>query len=74
MALAVSRRPHTEEARVPARVGICRICSGQSGTGICLPYQHHSTVALLTGGLTISLSVAAVQRKSHPIGKRTTIS
>ena len=36
MALAVSRRPLTAEARVRSRVGPCRICGGQSGTGTSL--------------------------------------
>jgi hypothetical protein len=33
MAQAVSRRLLTAEARVRSRVGSCRICGGQSGTG-----------------------------------------
>ena len=33
MAQAVSRRLLTAEARVRSRVGPCRICGGQSGTG-----------------------------------------
>jgi hypothetical protein len=33
MAQVVSRRPLTAEARVRARVNLCGICGGQSGTG-----------------------------------------
>jgi hypothetical protein len=55
MVWAVSRQPLTAEARVRARVNLCGICGGQSGTGtgfspsssvfLC---QYHSTVALQT--------------------------
>jgi hypothetical protein len=55
MAQAVSRRPLTVEARVPAWVNLCGICGGQSGseTGFSpsssvFPCQYHSTVALQT--------------------------
>jgi hypothetical protein len=54
-AQVVSRRPLTTEARVRARVNLCGICGGQSGTGtgFCpsssvFPCQYHSTVALQT--------------------------
>jgi hypothetical protein len=33
MTQAVSRLPHTAEARVLARVSLCGICDGPSGTG-----------------------------------------
>jgi hypothetical protein len=33
MAQVVSRQPLTAEARVRARVNVCGICGGQSGTG-----------------------------------------
>jgi hypothetical protein len=56
MALAVSRRPLTAEARVRSRVSPCGICSGQSGTGTgfspspaVFPCQFHSTGAPLLG-------------------------
>jgi hypothetical protein len=56
MAQAVSRRPLTAEALVHARVSLCEICGGQSGTGTLfvatsasvVPCQYHSTVALHT--------------------------
>jgi hypothetical protein len=49
---AVSRRPLTAEAWVPARVSPCGICGGQNGTGSgfspsssVFPCRHHSTIA-----------------------------
>jgi hypothetical protein len=54
MAQAVSRRPLTAESRVGSRVGPCRICGEQSGTGTgfspstsVFPCQFHSTGATL---------------------------
>jgi hypothetical protein len=54
MAQAVSRRPPAAEARLRSRVSPCGIFGGQSGTGTgfppsssALPYQFHSTGALL---------------------------
>jgi hypothetical protein len=56
MALAVSRRPPTAEARVQFRVGPCGMCGGQSGTGTgffpstsVLPRQFYSTDVPLLG-------------------------
>jgi hypothetical protein len=50
MALAVSRRPVTAEARVRFQVSIREVCGGQSGTGTgfspstwIFPFQYHST-------------------------------
>jgi hypothetical protein len=47
MAQVVSRRPLTAETGVRARVNLCRICDGQSGTGTrfspsssVFPYQY----------------------------------
>jgi hypothetical protein len=37
MAQAVSRRPHTAEARVGSLIGQCGICGGQSGTETGFP-------------------------------------
>jgi hypothetical protein len=55
MAQVVSRRPLTAEAWVRARVNLCWICCGQSGTGTGFspsssvsPCQYHSTLALQT--------------------------
>jgi hypothetical protein len=55
MALVVSRRPLTAEARIRTRVNPCGICGGHSGTGTgfspsssVFPCQYHSTVAVQT--------------------------
>jgi hypothetical protein len=56
MALVVSRRPLTAEARVRARVNPCGICGGQSGIGTGFSPEffgsplsiYRSTVALQT--------------------------
>jgi hypothetical protein len=55
MAQAVNRRPLTAEAQVRARVSLCGICCGKSGTGTgfsqsssVYPCQYHSTVYLHT--------------------------
>jgi hypothetical protein len=56
MAQVVSRRLVTAEARVRARVNLCGICVGQSGTGTGFSLEFfgfplsicHSTVALQT--------------------------
>jgi hypothetical protein len=56
MALAVSRRPPTAEARVRSRLSPCGICGGESGTGTgfspspsVFPCQFISTGAPLIG-------------------------
>jgi hypothetical protein len=50
-AQAVSRRPLTAETRIRARVSLCEVCGGQSGTGTgcslsfsVFPCQYHTTV------------------------------
>jgi hypothetical protein len=55
MTQAVSCWPLTAEARVRARIILCVICGGKSGTGTGIsprssvfPCQYHSTVALHT--------------------------
>jgi hypothetical protein len=61
MTQAVSRRPHTAEARVRAQVSPCGIYGGQSCTGTgssanysVFPCQYHSTVVvhahIISGG------------------------
>jgi hypothetical protein len=52
MTQAVSRCPHTAEARVRAPVDPCEICGGQSGTragfspsSTVFPCQYHSTIS-----------------------------
>jgi hypothetical protein len=85
MAQAVNRRPLTAESRLHARVNPCGICGGQSGTatGFSLSSsvfscQYHSTVVLHThvssGGWTVCLLVAAVQRRSLTSSKSTNYS
>jgi hypothetical protein len=56
MAQAVSRRPHTAEARVRSRVSPCGFCVGQSGNGTgfspstsVFPCQFYSIGAPLLG-------------------------
>jgi hypothetical protein len=57
MAQAVSHRPLTPEARLPAWVIARETCGAQSGTGtdfylssLVFPCQYHSTMALISGG------------------------
>jgi hypothetical protein len=72
MTQAVSCCSLTVEAWVHTQVGSRGICDGQSGidTSLSLDFacQYHSTMVLririLSGGLTVGLLVAAVQRCS----------
>jgi hypothetical protein len=75
MARVVSCRPLTVEVRVLAVVSPCEICGGQSGTVtgffskfFSFPCHYHSTIAvhthMLSGGWTLGLLVAVVQRGS----------
>jgi hypothetical protein len=78
MAQVVSSRPLKAESRVRARVFPCRICGGQSCTGIgifpsssVLPCQYHSTVApysyIIRGMNNRPVGVSSSETQSHPI-------
>jgi hypothetical protein len=80
---AVRCHPFTAETRVRARVNLCGICGGQSGTGTNLslgssvfPSRYHFTVSLRThiwsGGWTIVPLAATVQRRSLTLSTWTT--
>jgi hypothetical protein len=65
MAQAVSCRPITADARIRARIGLCGISDGPSGTGTgfsVFPCQYLSTVTLYT--------LITLRMNNRPVGGR----